>query len=529
MEQVLIIGSGPACAGAALALTQAGIRPLVVDIGARLDPALAPAVTRMANAAPSSWSTEDRTAITRQPIKSLGDGLPEKRAFGSDFPFRDHGQLTGITARPGSHRSLVSGAFGGFSNVWGAQVTTFSPATFQDWPVSFDDMAPHYKAILRAIPFAASDDDLSTHFPLIGEPHPLPPLSERSQRVIDAYSRHRSALRRRGVVMGRARLAMDSAACVRCGLCMTGCPYGYIYSASHTLDRLRAESLVDYRPGLLAVRLKQGSGAPQVTLLDLARGSTEVIEAEKVLVACGAMGTTRLVAGSLELFGGQLTAAESAQFTLPMVSYHPTADPRQEDDFTLNQFNMVIRAGPDERDLSQIHFYTYNPAFLDALPALLRKPGWEAGTVQLLRRLSVAIGYLPSWASPRLRLTFGPAGPGDLPRMTVARDKPRWRANPMLRRVVSTLSKVAPRLDLWPALPRIMFAAGGKTYHFGGTFPHNSHESVNSTDRLGRLPQWPDIHVVDASVFPSVPATTFTLTIMANAHRIATALAEGLA
>ncbi len=28
-------------------------------------------------------------------------------------------------------------------------------------------------------------------------------------------------------------------------------------------------------------------------------------------------------------------------------------------------------------------------------------------------------------------------------------------------------------------------------------------------------------HLVDASVFPTVSATTFTLTIMANAHRIA--------
>ena len=42
------------------------------------------------------------------------------------------------------------------------------------------------------------------------------------------------------------------------------------------------------------------------------------------------------------------------------------------------------------------------------------------------------------------------------------------------------------------------------------------------TDRLGRLRRWTNIHLVDASVFPTVPATTFTLTIMANAHRIAT-------
>jgi choline dehydrogenase-like flavoprotein len=41
------------------------------------------------------------------------------------------------------------------------------------------------------------------------------------------------------------------------------------------------------------------------------------------------------------------------------------------------------------------------------------------------------------------------------------------------------------------------------------------------TDTLGRLPAWDKIHLIDASVFPSVPASTITLTAMANAHRIA--------
>jgi choline dehydrogenase-like flavoprotein len=43
---------------------------------------------------------------------------------------------------------------------------------------------------------------------------------------------------------------------------------------------------------------------------------------------------------------------------------------------------------------------------------------------------------------------------------------------------------------------------------------------------LGRLAAWDNIHLVDASVFPSVPATTFTLTVMANAHRIASRVLE---
>ena len=47
------------------------------------------------------------------------------------------------------------------------------------------------------------------------------------------------------------------------------------------------------------------------------------------------------------------------------------------------------------------------------------------------------------------------------------------------------------------------------------------------TDTLGRPRGWERVHVVDAAVFPSFPATTVTLSVMANAHRIATAAVGG--
>ena len=42
------------------------------------------------------------------------------------------------------------------------------------------------------------------------------------------------------------------------------------------------------------------------------------------------------------------------------------------------------------------------------------------------------------------------------------------------------------------------------------------------TDILGRPAGLRRVHLVDASVFPSIPATTITFSVMANAHRIAT-------
>jgi hypothetical protein len=90
----------------------------------------------------------------------------------------------------------------------------------------------------------------------------------------------------------------------------------------------------------------------------------------------------------------------------------------------------------------------------------------------------------------------------------------------MLRDLVGAMLRVAPALDLWPVVPMISLSAAAKSYHFGASFPHDRARTATTSDRIGRLAAWDNIHLVDASVFPVVPATTFTLTIMANAHRI---------
>ena len=42
------------------------------------------------------------------------------------------------------------------------------------------------------------------------------------------------------------------------------------------------------------------------------------------------------------------------------------------------------------------------------------------------------------------------------------------------------------------------------------------------TDILGRISGWDNIHIIDSSIFPSLPGTTIGLLAMANATRIAT-------
>jgi ferredoxin len=524
MTTVLIIGSGAAAAGVALALShRENLEITVIDIGLQLESDREQLIEDLTSSSPDEWDRQLIELSSKQAATSRNSGIPEKRVFGSDYPFRNAGQLDGLTAVNGAVASLISSAYGGFSNVWGSQLMPFTSAAFESWPVNAATMRHHYEAILRQIPFAGEEDDLAARFPLMRPPVPLPSMSPRSLRVLNAYEKHKSRLNDRGITIGKARLALNADRCIRCGMCMTGCPYGLIYSAAQTFNVLRHTSRVVFNGGFLALKIVEEATRVTVVTREIATGQIRLFEADRVFVACGAIGTTRLVANSLGLFNVDLAMLESRQFVLPLLSLHATEDPRNKSDFTLNQFNMIVAPAGGSVDLSTLHFYTFNPAFIDSLPQVLRtRPaGWLQA--QLLRRLSVTFGYLPSWNSPRLRIHIGSRREQpDLPDFHISSESPPQGQGQMLRAVLLRLIQSARLLDLYPAIPMLRLSPAGKSYHWGGSFPHKTDRgTIFSSDTLGRVGSWNRIHLTDAAVFPAVPAMTYGLTVMANAHRIA--------
>ncbi|MDP9300385.1 MAG: 4Fe-4S ferredoxin [Actinomycetota bacterium] len=533
MPSAIIIGSGPSAASVAICLAdQADWKITVLDVGLDLEPDHRDARDRLSTLPRERWARRDVLDISARPVATSVSGLPEKRAYGSDYPFRDSGQLSPIAVEQGVNDALISGAYGGFSAVWGAQLLPFPDEAFESWPLSAAELAPHYRAVLTAIPFAAADDDLATVLPLHAPPLDPMPLSPRAAAVEGRYRRHRVALNKKGLVLGRSRLAVRSDGCIACGMCMTGCPYSLIYSAAQTFDDFRSRNRVEYHCGMLAVGLSEGVGGATVIARETGSSTERSFTADRVFVACGAVGTTRLVLGSLRRYGQDVALQESAQFVLPFVSFRSTGDPRSQPAHALGQLSGVIQLPDDESQL-HLQMYTYDPTFLDALPRPLR--GKLAGPLlpSVLSRLSVGLGYLPSSASPRLRIRLNaPTSGSQRAPLVVTRDAtspdPRRLLRPLSRRLLT----FAPLLDLWPVLPRLQLSAPGKSYHWGGTFPHAASSSSDlTTDRLGRLPAWRRIHLVDAAVIPSFASTSFTLTVMANAHRIATEsleLSEGV-
>jgi ferredoxin len=336
-------------------------------------------------------------------------------------------------------------------------------------------------------------------------------------------------MRRRGVTVGHARLALNGSACRRVGLCMTGCPYQLIYSASQTFDQLRANKRVDYRSGMRVDRIEEdAAGRVSVHATEVSTGQRQTFGADRVLLGAGAIGTTRIVAGSLGLTDRSIMLAESIQFMTPLLSLRPVPELTQDGEFTLNQFNLFVTFDSDGKEAALVHCYPYNDIMLASLPGFLTSGPLSAVTRTGLRRLTVGLGYLPSWASPPVELRIGRAKADDsLPPIQVTSGE-NEATKPMLNRVIQQLRRCGRALDLYPIPGQTKLSGPAKSYHYGGSFPMQAKPFGEfSSDLLGRVGPWRNVHLVDASVFPTVAATTFTLTIMANAHRIATEALRG--
>jgi choline dehydrogenase-like flavoprotein len=169
-----------------------------------------------------------------------------------------------------------------------------------------------------------------------------------------------------------------------------------------------------------------------------------------------------------------------------------------------------------------LQLYGYNDLMLAALARRLPLPAArvERLLAPLLGRMVAVQGYLHSDDSPGLTLTRGENG------LRLAGDDLGPGAA-RARRFVRRLAASARPLGLAPLPGLLQIGRPGKGNHFGGSLPMRRRPGPLESDTLGRPHGWERVHVVDAAVFPSLPATTVTLSVMANAHRIAaTAAAE---
>ncbi|MEE2665153.1 MAG: GMC oxidoreductase [Myxococcota bacterium] len=520
---IAVIGSGPAGVSAARALAARGQRVALFDAGMELEAERRGEIDRLATQPPDEW---DRDSI--DVIRDTGDvgvgGVMRKLSYGSDFPHRDVARWLPFENHGSDARPTL--ARGGFSTVWGSCVLPYLDEDLADWPLTSADLAPHYRAVMKFLPLAATHDALAEEFPLYCEtPQQLAP-SAQARALMHDLDRARRRLAAKGLRFGWSRTAVraeESAAgpgCVYCGLCLQGCPHRLIYDASATLDQLLASDAVEYRKGVVVERFEERGGDVELELRSIASGDRTRTHVERVYVGCGAIATTRLLLASLECYDRPVTIRDSQYFLLPWLRARGVPRPRDEALHTLCQAFLELRDPRIDPRNVHLQIYTYNDLYARLFDRLLGPLRGAARPLidAVLARLLLIQGYLHSDASPTIEATLERRA--DTPVLQlVERRNPRTR--PVVRRLVARLVRLAPELGALPVVPALRIAPAGRGFHSGGSFPMHERPGELECDLLGRPHGLERVHLIDSSTFPTIPSTTITLTVMANAHRIA--------
>jgi choline dehydrogenase-like flavoprotein len=513
-----VIGSGPAGVACAKALLARGAHVLMLDAGLELEADRAQTIQSLAGKDPAQLTPEDLLTLKGN-SSPTAKGLPRKLIFGSDFPYRDTEKEIPWRAREvGLEPSL---ALGGFSNVWGSAMLPYRDADMAGWPVRNAELASHYRAVTAFTGLAAQVDDLAENFPLYcDQPRALRP-SRQADRFLKKLSRQREPLGRAGWRFGSSRLAVraaDSAlgaGCKLCGLCMSGCPYGCIFNAADTVREMQAHPNFTYRRNAIVTSLRES--ATQVTIhgYDRTTRTPILLGAKRVYLAAGVIPTAQILLRSQDAYDQALRVRDSQYFLFPLLLARRTARVQTESLYTLSQMFMELNDPAVSAHTVHLQLYTYSDIISQAVRQSLGPLGFLAPA--LVERMIIFQGYLHSDESASIEMTLKRDGEKDFLQLD-ARPNPETR--PRVKRLLRALLRQSHRLGGMVVPPMLQMSQPGRGFHSGGSLPMRVQPGKFESDLLGRPQGWGRVHAVDASVLPSIPATTITFSVMANAHRI---------
>jgi len=477
-KKVVVIGSGPSGWATAQRLVEFGIE---VDV-------ISPDVNE-----------HDEVGIDSS---NSSAEINTKLFKGSDFPYRDfpYGPKTeriGVSTYSSFSRS-------GLSLVWGATMLPYSKIELSTWPVDLEGLYSGYGWVTSNIPISGREDSLQEEFKDYISSPPLIPTS-RIRRLLDKGQN----LNDPEFIIASPRLAVQTSqyaksGCNYCGLCLTGCPKNYIWNApSINNDRLK------YISGFRVIDIVKDHSSFSIRAISK-QGLTQDFEGyERVFVAAAPIESFRILATS-KMVSSIVKLKDSQTFFVPLL-LSPQYGSVEKSSYSLSQAFALIKQ--DKNFLSHLQIYEFSEDYITRVyqifPFLRIIPKNIISIV--LRRMFVGIGYLHSDDSFEMLMKLESDGAVSVSNHHLRELKTRKR----VINIVSTYSEKLRKLGVFPVKFLTQISPPGGGVHFGGWLPMGT-----LSDSLGQPFGQFGVHVVDSSVFSSIPPGPITFTIMANAVRI---------
>lgn len=523
---IYVVGSGPAGVSAAMALLKKGrSKVTMVDVGMELESEKQELVKQIQNI---PFSKLDDSLLEQLKSNSQASirGISRKLIYGSDFPYYDQDCYIPIKSK--NTNFVPSFAKGGLSNVWGAAVLPFIKKDIDGWPISISDLAPNYKAVLSFMNLSADKDNLEKLFPLYTNEYRSLIPSRQARILFAQLKKNEKELKNANIYFGNSRLAVRSYfsnnknGCCYCGYCLHGCPYELIYNASSTLSKMQENPNFKYIKDIVIQGINENGKDIEIYGENIKNKQKLSFNASKVFLAGGVLSTTKIMLESMRIYDKNLKLYGSQYFLIPLYNFLKQVNVHEENLHTLSQLFFEILDKNICKNTIHLQLYTYNDYYLEVFKKMLGKfyTPFSFPVKSLIQRILILQGYLHSDYSQIAYVSLSKGKKNEASKINLyAKEDPDVKK--IISEVLKKLFNNRKYLNFMPITLLSKIGKFGEGYHVGGTFPMKNNPTNFETDIYGRPHGFNRVHIVDSTVFPSLPATTITLTVMANAYRIA--------
>jgi choline dehydrogenase-like flavoprotein len=484
----VIVGTGPAGWACALGMIDAGLTPLMLDVGIN-----------------SSCDTQLFASQVRRNPTLLDSISPttatEKSWLGDEFMYRRPAGLPPFVLDD-FFAAKSSMSLGGLSNAWGASCDVWSSESMKSWPADARLSQADFGRIMTHLPIAPANS--------------LADFSD--SRVTRRIYARTDECKRRGVSIRPATLAIDALDCKLCGRCATGCAWNAIFETGSRVSELAEKRKIILMRGAAVKECCIEKGIVLVKGINIADdgacGSSFEIQTRACVLAAGALNTAEIVLRSVRgsSYETTLTLAESPLFIQPFVSALGNNVPIK--------FSMahLFASFEDGSHHEHAHIQIYAPSIEIAGKAVTAMPYLVKHIIRnhLTRRLGAAFIYLDSSHGQASRMVLASSDS-----LVVSTDSRLPASRRLARDVAKRIAKTLGRSRFLPLL-RPLDLGIGSSNHIGGSLPMSSSPGPLQTSTRGAVEGLPGLFIADSSVLPSIPSNTITTGVMANAYRIGT-------
>ncbi len=312
--EVVIVGSGPGGAAAAWALCEAGVKVLLIEAGPRFLPGPDYRLDR------SDW---EQPFPVKRGSRGLHDVVTQQALDRVPPDLRSWNHITGLYVKGPRRASFgyhhVRG-LGGSSLHFTGEAHRLNPRSMrmrsefgiaQDWHLTYDELGPYWLGAERVVGVVGPANDRrcprSNPYPYASHP-----LSYASQHMTASVARAGYGWQENSLAV-LPRAADGRPGCNYCGGCLRGCQIGDKGSADVTYLR-RAQQTGNLRILTETEVLRVETSAQRITgVVASSAGRRSFIPADQLILACGAIQTPRLLLNSEASHSPRGLANESGQ------------------------------------------------------------------------------------------------------------------------------------------------------------------------------------------------------------------------